>query len=105
MAPASPAVSLPSPTQGPPPGPATPAPSMMSPPPSGGLAPPPGPPRGLTPSPAPSIASLASRPGTSGGDAMEELLGPPMPRKGTPSGRKARKGGASRYVEVIPGQK
>ena len=85
-------------------------PSASAPPSStGGLAPPMGPPRGLTPSPAPSPAPSLdkppiSRPSTSGGDIMDELLGPPTARRGTPSGgRKGRKG-ASRYVEVIPGQ-
>lgn len=70
-----------------------------------GLAAPP--PARLTSSPAPPGRPTPppSRPATAGGDAMDELLGPPMARKGTPAGgRKARKGGASRYVEVIPGQ-
>lgn len=41
-----------------------------------------------------------------GGDAMDDLLGPPganVSRRSTPGvGKKAR--GKSRYVEVIPGQ-
>ncbi|KAI5803061.1 Sec23-binding domain of Sec16-domain-containing protein [Geopyxis carbonaria] len=73
-----------------------------------GLAPPSmGPPRGLSPSPGPGMRSVstgsAPPPPKTGGDAMDELLGPPMPRKGTPAGRR-KKGGANRYVEVIPGQ-
>jgi len=87
--------------QPPPPGP----PASAPPPSTAGLAPPPGLPRGLTPSPAPSLDKPPiSRPSASSGDIMDELLGPPTARRGTPSGgRKGRKG-ASRYVEVIPGQ-
>ncbi|KAF8534668.1 Sec23-binding domain of Sec16-domain-containing protein [Trichophaea hybrida] len=102
------------PSNNPTPPPARPTPPPLArptPPNSAGLAPPPGPPRGLTPSPAPSMErppaapSPLSRPPTSGGDPMEELMGPPTARRGTPAGgRKGRKGGASRYVEVIPGQ-
>jgi hypothetical protein len=85
-----------------------PQPSQSAPP-AAMLSPPSlGPPRGMTPSPVPSTSRFGksgSRPSTSGGpDPMDELLGPPMSRKGTPSGTRRGKKGASRYVEVIPGQ-
>lgn len=74
-----------------------------------GLAPPQAPPsRG--PSPGPPMGGMGARSVSAGparpppsGDAMDDLLGPPTSRRGTPAGRK-KKGGASRYVEVIPGQ-
>ncbi|KAI5849612.1 Sec23-binding domain of Sec16-domain-containing protein [Morchella snyderi] len=67
-------------------------------------------PPGRPPSGKPPGAGPPSRPATSmsvrGGDAMDDLLGPPganLSRKSTPGvGRKAR--GKNRYVEVIPGQ-
>ncbi|TGZ83389.1 hypothetical protein EX30DRAFT_347640 [Ascodesmis nigricans] len=87
--------------------------SPMVPSTSGLLPPPPvsasGPPsRGPSPAPpmgrsvstnsaVPPTAKAPPRPPVK--DAMDELLGPPMPRKGTPAGRKAKKG-ASRYVET-----